>query len=123
MILLDATYKPKYEAGLQRARKFGLDIRQSPTTKGVYFVESATVRGIYYGVVLARVNGKAAVQCECNAGRRDEFCQHAALAIQSHKAQRRCSECGDITGYIVAHPNTDYCQACISWSQEIQLVA
>jgi hypothetical protein len=123
MIILNATYKPKYEAGLARAKTYKLDIRRSTYTKGVYHVESSTHRGIYYGVVLARVNGSPAVQCECNAGRRDEFCQHAALAIYHHKGLRKCSECGQYTGYTVAHPDTDYCISCLSWSEEIQLVA
>jgi hypothetical protein len=97
MITLNAQDKTKLEAALARAN--GLELITTDVD-GVYFVRSGEAM---YMVVIAKQDGFAKADCNCEGGKRDLVCKHAALALQAHKEKLEaakedelpvCHDCG-----------------------------
>jgi hypothetical protein len=86
MITLNAQDKTKLEAALARAT--GLEIITTDVD-GVYFVRSGEAM---YMVVIAKQDGFAKADCNCEGGKRDLVCKHAALALQAHKEKLEAAE-------------------------------
>jgi hypothetical protein len=115
MITLNQIDKEKLSKALVRAD--GLELITTDVD-GVYFVRSGEAM---YMVVIAKQDGVATADCNCEGGKHDLVCKHAALALQAHKEKLETSKadelpvCHDCGASVFAYVEGNwFCANCIA---------
>lgn len=82
-VILNQVSKEQYQKALDKFASLlpNVDIMG----EGWYLVASSTTN-LTYSVTFGKIDGQAAVECECPAGKKNHFCYHAAGATALYKA-------------------------------------